>query len=62
MYVGTTWSPLKQRRVYREYHPGALVLYDGDQYEGALRTGAIYVASTVGSMRTTLEAAAAMKY
>ncbi|WP_049917751.1 DEAD/DEAH box helicase [Haloferax denitrificans] len=26
-------EPLDKERVYREYHPGALVLYDGDQYE-----------------------------
>jgi DEAD/DEAH box helicase domain-containing protein len=26
-------EPLDKERVYREYYPGALVLYDGDQYE-----------------------------
>ncbi|MFD1589275.1 DEAD/DEAH box helicase [Halorientalis brevis] len=26
-------EPLDKERVYREYYPGALILYDGDQYE-----------------------------
>ncbi|MFB6078835.1 MAG: DEAD/DEAH box helicase [Halarchaeum sp.] len=25
--------PIQRERAYRDYHPGALVLYDGDQYE-----------------------------